>query len=429
MKLAAAVLALALLAGPAAAAEVKNLDIGRGAEAWFTEDHTVPVIAFVFSLPAGSAYDPAAKPGLAEFAATMLDEGAGNLDAEAYRTQLATLAIEVTAKAERDDLVVSVTTLSGNAATAMRLVGLALAHPRFDADAVARVRAQLIDRLRSRAENPADLANDALMNVFFNGHPYGHAPDGDEAGLGAITADDLRDFTRIHWVRGGIRVAVAGDVTAPALAGLLKTALAPLGATEPPPITPIGRLGAPGLHNVAMRAAEPVVRFGLPGIMRADPDFAAGEIAAYILGGGGPIQGADEAGSPGRISARLVPLRRASMLEGEVATGPEAIGQTVATVRETLAKFAASGPTAEALANAKAHLTGAFPLDFASNAGTAAELGLLQREGFAIDYAARHDALIDAVTIDDVRRVAKRLFNPARLTIMVAGSGGSPVPP
>ena len=130
-------LALALALAPAAhAADIKPIDLGKNVEVWFSEDHTVPIIAFNISLPAGSGYDPAGKQGLAEFAADLMDEGAGNMDAHAFHEALADHAIQFRAQTERDNLVISVVTLTENAPLAMHLIQLALTRPRFEAEAV-----------------------------------------------------------------------------------------------------------------------------------------------------------------------------------------------------------------------------------------------------------------------------------------------------
>ena len=101
---------------PAQAADIKPIDLGKNVEVWFSEDHTVPIIAFDISLPAGSAYDPAGKAGLADFAADLIDEGAGNMDSRAFHEALADHAIQFRASTERDNLVISVVTLSENCA-------------------------------------------------------------------------------------------------------------------------------------------------------------------------------------------------------------------------------------------------------------------------------------------------------------------------
>ena len=422
------------LAAPAQAADVKNIDLGRQATVWFVEDHTVPIIAVNISLPAGAAYDPGAKPGLAAFAASLMDEGAGTMDATAFHRALAAKAIQFSARAERDYTVISLTMQSADAAEALRLLQLALTRPRFDNEAVARVRTQIVQSLQQESAEPGQVAAKSFMRVFFNGHTYGHATDGELQSIDAITPNDLKAFGRTHWVKNGLKIAVAGDITQDAITKLLGQTFAPLPDAAPPPPPDVGRLGAPGVHVVPMAVPQPNAVFGLPGVMRADPDFLPAFVANYILGGGGfssrlmnEVRG--KRGLTYGISTSLNPCAKASVWVGQVATRADAINQTLDVVRQTMRDFAANGPTQAELNDAKTYLTGSFPLAFDSNAGIAAQLGTYQRQGMDAGYVARRNALVQAVTLADVRRVAKRLFDPARLTVVVAGSpAGGPAP-
>jgi len=427
-RLAAAVLfALAATSSLARAADIKSIDLGKNVEVWFSEDHTVPIIAFNISLPAGSGYDPANKPGLAAFAADLIDEGAGNMDSRAFHEALADHAIQFRANTDRDNLVISITTLRENAPLAMHLLQIALTHPRFDTEAVARVRAQVIQAIQQGNTRPPTLARRVFSKDFFNGHAYAHSSDGDIKSMSAITVDDLRNFVRSHWVKAGLQIAVAGDISEAAAQKLLADTFRPLSGAMPPAIPDVGKLGDPGVHVLEMPVPQPTIMFGLPGIMRADPDFIPGYIANYIVGGGGfSSRLTDEVrvkrGLTYGITTALTPYRKASVMVGAVATRADAVHQTIQVVRATLANFAASGPTQSELDDAKTFLTGSFPLAFASNAGIASQLGTFQREGLDIGYVARRNALIQAVTLDDVKRVSKRLFDPARLTVVVAGT-------
>lgn len=424
--LAAAAL-LFVAAVPARAADVKNIDLGKQATVWFVEDHTVPIVSFNISLPAGAAYDPGAKPGLASFAASLMDEGAGTMDAAAFHRALAAKAIQFSARAERDYTVITVIAQSADAGEAMRLLQLALTHPRFDTEAVARVRTQIIQSLQQESAEPSQVAAKGFMRAFFNGHAYGHSTDGEIQGIGAVTPNDLKAFARSHWVKNGMKVAIAGDIAQDAVTKLLGQTFAPLPDTLPPPPPDVGKLGAPGVHVVPMAVPQPNAVFGLPGVMRSDPDFLPAYVANYILGGGGfssrlmnEVRG--KRGLTYGISTSLNSLRKASVWVGQVATRADAINQTLDVVRQTMAEFAARGPTQAELDDAKTFLTGSFPLAFDSNAGIAAQLGTFQRQGLDVGYVARRNAMVQAVTLADVRRVAKRLFDPARLTVMVAGS-------
>jgi zinc protease len=418
---------LLAIAAPAWALDIKSIDLGRNTEIWFSEDHTVPIVTFSISFPAGSAYDPAGKAGLASFAASLMDEGAGNMDSRAFHEALADHAIQFRANAERDHLVISIESLSENAPLAMHLLQVALTHPRFDADAVSRVRAQMIQNVQEGNSRPPTVARRAFAKAFFNGHAYGHATDGDVASLSAITAEDLRNFARTHWVKGGLQVAVAGDISLAAAQKLLGETFQPLQGAMPPPLPDVGKLGNPGVHVLEMPVPQPTIIFGLPGIMRADPDFIPGYVANYILGGGGfSSRLTDEVrvkrGLTYGITTSLTSYRKASIMMGAVATRADAVNQTIGVVRNTLADFARNGATQNELDDAKTFLTGSFPLAFASDSGIAAQLGTFQRQGLDIDYVSRRNALIQAVTLDDVKRVSKRLFDPARLTVIVAGT-------
>lgn len=432
--LAALLFWLAVLA-PASAADIKALDLGPKAQVWFSEDHTVPIVAFNITLPAGAAYDPAGKAGLAAFTAALLDEGAGTMNSHAFQDALADHAIQLRASVERDDMVISLVALSENAELAMRLLRTALTKPRFDAEAVTRVRAQIIQGIQQGNTRPGTVARREFGKEFFNGHPYAHPSNGDVASISAITADDMRAFAKSHWVKGNLMVAVAGDITAEQAQKLLGETFAPLPGKMPPPIPNIGRLGRPGVHVLEMPVPQPTILFGLPGIMRADPDFIPGYVANYILGGGGfSSRLTDEVrvkrGLTYGISTSLTAFRKAAVMAGSVATRADAVRQTIEVVKDTMADFAKNGATQKELDDAKTYLTGSFPMAFSSNAGIAAQLGTFQRQGLDIGYVTRRNALIRAVTLDDVKRAAKRIFDPARMTVVVAGTpvNGKAVP-
>jgi zinc protease len=412
---------------PASAASVKALNAVKGTQVWFAEDHTVPMIALTASLPAGSTYDPSVKAGLAAFAAYLLDEGAGNLDSAAFQTALANRAIQLRVAPGRDFMTVSLTVLSSDAKEAFRLLGLALSRPRFDAEAVSRVRAQMLQSIEEEKGDPGSVAEKSFYSFYFGADAYGHPVNGDSHGLMAIAPNDLRTFARLHWVRGGLRIAIVGDASAAMATALLRSAFGSLPEQAPPPPPAPVRAGAPGLHVVEMDVPQPTAIFALPGLLRRDPDFLTSYVANYVLGGGGfasrlTKEVREKRGLTYDVSTDLVPYRGAGLLLGEVAARKDAMRQAVAVVRETMRKFAADGPTQQELADAKTYLNGSFPLAFASDAGLAAQLNYFQQEGLGIDYLDKRAGLIDAITLGEVRRAARRLCDPAKMTIVVAGS-------
>jgi len=420
--------ALLLLAMPmtARALEVKTLPAPNGEEIWYVSDHTLPMIALSAALPAGSAYDPPGKSGLANFAAELLDEGAGSMKAGAFQTALGNRAIRLSVTTDRDYLIISLVTLADNAKDAFDLLGQALSHPRFDADAIARVRAQIDADIADQDQDPDDVAQKAFFRGWFHDGPYGHPIDGDAQSLAAIRASDLKHFAATHWVAGGLTIAVAGDVDEGHLEALVKSAFGELRVTAPRGPVLVDHPGGPHLAVTDMPVPQSDVVFGLPGLLRRDPDYLPAYVANYILGGGGfasrlTDELREKRGLTYDVSTSLESLQRAGLVLGEMATKRSSTKETIAAMRETLRDFAQNGPTDAELADAKTYLTGSWPLAFSSNVGIVDQLGEFQRLGLPVDYIRNRNALINAVTLDQVKRAARRLFNPAKLSVEVAG--------
>lgn len=419
---------------PALALDVKALVAPRGEEIWYVTDHTLPIIAMTVALPAGSAYDPSGKPGLANFAAQLMDEGAGSLRSDAFQTALGNRAIRMTITTERDYVVVTVVTLSGNARDAFQLLGSALSHPRFDADAVARVRTQIEADLADQEDDPETVAEKGFFQAFFGDHAYAHPVSGTRAGVSSITAADLRRFAATHWVSRGLKVAISGDVDPNGLPALLKSSFGSLPAGPPRAFPAVSRGGKTGVTVISMDVPQPNAVFGLRGMLRSDPQYLPAYVANYILGGGGfasrlTADVREKRGLTYDVSTSLESLRKAGFVLGQVATKRGSMKETVAVIRDVLKDFAQNGPTDKELADAKTYLTGSYPLSFSSNLGTVDQLSTFQRIGLEVSYVQNRGALINAVTLDQVKQAAKRLFDPSRLTVVVAGSyGNSPNP-
>ena len=421
-----------LLPAAAQALNVKAFPAPKGEEVWYVADHKLPMIALTAALPAGSAYDPEDRAGLANFAAQMLDEGAGSLRSDAFQTALSNRAIRLSVSTERDWLVINLLTLSDNAKDAFELLGEALSHPRFDPDAVARVRAQILAGIAEDDEDPADVAQKGFYRIWFGGSAYAHPIDGDKESLSRIEPSDLHRFAATHWVRRGLRIAVAGDVDENRLGALLASAFGdlPAVARRAPALAP--HRPGPALTVIAMPVPQSTAVFGLPGILRSDPHYLAAYIANYIVGGGGfasrlTDEIREKRGLTYDITTSLESWHRTGLVLGQVAAQRGAMKQTLAAIRSTLRNFARNGPTDTEVADAKTYLTGSYPLSFGSNADIADQLNVFERSGLTLDYVRNRNALMNAVTVDEVKKAARRLFDPSRMRVVVAGGlGGLP---
>ena len=419
--------ALFAASAASAAVEVRKVVSNSGIVAWLVEDHSNPILSMSFGFRAGGSFDPAGKEGLAELTSILLDEGAGPMDALAFQKKLEKLSIGLNFEVGRDQFHGTLRTLSRNRDTAFETVGLALTEPRFDADAVERMRASLLSTHLRNSRRPRYLARRAFWAAAYAGHPYGRPVSGTAESIGAITRADLQGFVADNFTRDNLFVGVVGDVTPAQLAALLDKAFGGLPEkrkSRPVPAT------APKLEGgiVVRRFDTPqsVAIFGQPGLPRRHPDYYAAYILNHILGGGGftsrlYLEVREKRGLAYSVYSYLWPMRRSSLLLGGVATRNARAADSVAIVRSEWARMAESGPSAEELAAARKYLTGSYPLRFSSSSRIADMLVGLQFEGLERDYFAKRNGYIEKVTMADVRRVAKSLLKPDRLTFFIVG--------
>ena len=289
MKRLVPVLVALLLAWPAAAAvPVERVVSPGGIEAWLVEDHSLPVISLRFAFKGGAALDPADKGGLASFATVLLDEGAGPLDSQAFQARLEELAVDLGFSAGPDEVTGELRTLSANRAAAFDLLRLALTDPRFESDVVERKRAEIIARLRQRAQDPDVIASRGWYRAMLGDHPYSRPAEGTPETISDITVEDLRALVKDRFARENLMIAVAGDITPAELGGLLDETFGALRERPAAGDVPRASISEDGGALVVRRdRPQSVVIFGHRGIARDDPDFYAAYVLNYILGGGG----------------------------------------------------------------------------------------------------------------------------------------------
>jgi zinc protease len=425
---AVAMAALSFFPSEAHAMKVQEVKSPGGIEAWLVESHSVPLIAMRFAFDnGGSSQDPQGKEGLANFLASMLDEGAGDIPSKQYQERMEDLAMRMSYDDGRDAFYGSFETLTENREASTKLLALALAKPRFDADAVERMRKQHLAGLAYAARDPTRVASEQWMALAFAGHPYGRPSNGTPKSVADIGRADLAGFHKRIFAKDNLRVVVVGDIDAKALGPMLdevfgalptKATLFPVAETEPK--------SAEKLKVIDMNVPQSVARFGLPAMARTDKDFMPAFVLNTILGGSGLTsrlyqEVREKRGLAYGVDTSLVPMRHASLFFGGVATKNEEVGQSLDVIRAEVKRILEEGPTEKELADTKAYLTGSFALRFDSSANIANQLLWMQIEGLGHGYVETRNAQIEAVTIDDVRRVAKRLFENRDLLVTVVG--------
>ena len=427
--LCAAVLALAFVLAPggAHAVAVEKVVSPGGVTAWLVRDPTIPVISLSASFRGGAALDPADKTGLASLVSGLLDEGAGDLDSRAFQGRLNDLSIKLRFDAGRDDFSVDLKTLKENRDAAFGMLRLALTEPRFDAEPVERVRNQILSILASHAEDPNYVAARTWYRTAFPDQPYGRPVDGTPETIKAIDAADLKAFVARRLAKDNLVVGVVGDVTAEELAPLLDATFAALpDKAAPAALADVTPQNAGDIIVVARDIPQSVVVFGEKGIKRDDPDYYAAYVLNYILGGGGftsrlTREIRELRGLAYSVYTYLNPLDHAALVMGGVATRNSRVKESIDLVRAQWQDINHGSVTAEELADAKSYLTGSFALRLDTSDAIAQILVYIQMNDLGIDYLDRRNELIEKVTLEDLTRVAKRVFVPENLAFVVVG--------
>ena len=424
--LVAGVALLSLAATPShAAAKIQRLVSPGGIEAWFVQDATVPLIAMEYAFSGGAAQDPKDKPGVANMVASLIDEGSGDLDSKAFHERLERRAIELSFSATRDYFRGSLRMLKDNKDEAFELLHLALTSPHFDKADVERIRSQIISGLHRDTTNPNALAGRKFLELAFPNHPYGRQPSGTLESVPTITVADMRDYIRRVIAKDTLKVAVVGDVDPATLGKLLDQTFGSLPARASlVPVPDIEAARPPQRAFVPLDVPQTVITIGSPGIMRHDPNFMAGYVVNHILGGGGLSsrlyrEVREKRGLAYSIYGSLVWMDHSSLFIGNTGTRADRAGDTIEAIEKEVRRMADDGPTQQELDEAKSYLKGSQMLALDTSSKLASGLLQYQLDRLPIDYLERRNAIVDAVTLDDAKKAAKRLWGQGLLTVIV----------
>lgn len=409
------------------AMKIQSVKSPGGIEAWLVEEHSVPLFALRFAFESGNAQDPAGKDGLANFLTGMMDEGAGDLNAQKFQESMEEIAMRMGFEDSRDYIYGSLETLTANRDQAVDLLRLAVTKPRFDGDAVERVKAQLLASLAFAAKSPDQVASKEFSALMFPNHPYGRPANGTVESVGSVTGADLENYRRRAFARSNLKVVAVGDIDAKSLGLILDKVFGELPAKAE--LTPVPKVAPPagGVQKVLeMDVPQSVASFGLNGVDRKDPDFIPAFVLNQIVGGGGFAsrlmeEVREKRGLAYSVYSYLQPMRAAAVFAGGVATKNEEMAQSLDVIRAELKRMADEGPTQAEWENSRSFLTGSYALRFDTNSKIANQLLAIQQDDLGIDYVDKRNAQIDAVTIDDLKRVAKRILKTGDLVIMVVG--------
>ncbi|MBN9282586.1 MAG: insulinase family protein, partial [Hyphomicrobium denitrificans] len=405
---------------------IQDVKSPGGISAWLVEEHSVPLISMRYAFDGGSSQDPEGKPGVANFITAMMDEGAGDLTSEEYQERVEDISMRMSYDDTKDSLYGSFETLSANRDKAVELLKLSVQKPRFDDDAVQRIRQQLVANIIYSDKDPTKVAMREWYAQAFAGHPYARPSSGTAETVSKINRDDLIAYHKRIFARDNLKIVAVGDITPAELGKLIddvfgnlpaKAELMPVAKTEPT---------GGSQRVIEMGVPQSVAIFGLGAMPRKDPDFMAAFIINHILGGGGfsaklMEEVREKRGLAYSVYSYVQPDKNTSILVGSVATKNASMSESLDIIRNEMKKMAENGPSEADLDAAKSYLTGSYALRFDTNSKIASQLLGLMQEGFGPDYVENRNKMIDAVTLADAKRVAARLLKSNDLIVTVVG--------
>jgi zinc protease len=423
----AACLTLApLVATPShAAAKIQHLISPGGIEAWFVQDATVPLIAMEYAFGGGATQDPADKPGVGNMVADLLDEGSGDLDSKTFHERLDRRAIELSFSSTRDYFRGSLRMLKDNRDEAFDLLRTSLTSPHFESADVERIRAQVLSGLRRDTSSPSALASRKFLEIAFGNHPYGRQANGTLESVPTIDVADMKTYVSHVLAKDTLRIAVVGDVDPATLGKLLDKTFGGLPAKAS--LTPVADIEAakpPQRAFIPLDVPQTMVMFGGPGIARHDPNFMAGYVVNHILGGGTLSsrlyhEVREKRGLAYSVYESLLWMDHSAIFIGNTGTRADRASETVDAINKEIRRMAENGPTQQELDEAKSYLKGSQMLALDTSSKLASALLQYQLDKLPIDYIEKRNAIVDAVTLDDAKKAAQRLWGQGLLTVIV----------
>jgi zinc protease len=427
MRFAAVLAAGVALALPArAAVEITEVTSPGGITAWLVEEHQIPFVALELYFTGGASMDAPGKRGAVNLMTGLIEEGAGDMSAQDFAAAQEALATSISFDVFNDGLTVSMRFLTENRDASLELLRLALTEPQFEQAAIDRVRGQILSDLRFKATQPDEIASAAYAAQVYGDHPYGSELEGTPDTVSALTRDDILAAHQAVITRDKLHVAAVGDITAEDLGALLDEILGGLPATGPEMPGDASPVFDGEVTVVPFATPQSVAVFGHTGIPWEDDDFFPAFILNTILGAGGfesrlMTEVREKRGLTYGIGTGLATRAHADVLQGSFSSSNERIAEAIEVIRQQWQQIAAEGVTQEELDLAKQYMTGSYPLRFDGNGRIAGILASMFADDFPIDYALTRNDRVNAVTLEDIKRVAARLMDPEALTFVVVG--------
>ncbi len=412
------------------AVEIKQFKSPSGIGVYLVESYNSPIITLSFSFEGGSTQDALGKEGTSRLLSAMLDEGAGNLSSQEFQAKTEILGMELSFTAGRDYFTGTMQALTENSEQSFELLRLALNEPRFDTQPMERMRQALVKSLKRGKTSPQSVAARALRDVMFKDHPYGRPTRGTIESMGKITRDDLIAIHHKLLTKSNLVIGVVGAISPDELGLIIDKVFAKLPDGNELSSIKEAKLEFGKTVKKPMDIAQSIVSFALPGLKRSHPDFFAAYLANHILGGGtfssrlyNEVR--EKRGLAYSVYSHLATYSHAAFTIVGSATSAERVDEAIAVIRAELKRMAEVGPSEEELEAAKKYVIGSYAISNLDTSGkVAGVLVAIQQIDLGIDYIDRREAIINAVKLEDVKRVAAELLKQ-KPTMVIVGPANS----
>lgn len=439
-RVAAALAFLALLpflVGPATGQPASGLEgpplgvrfaLPNGLVVLVAERPALPIVTVRVTLGSGAVLDPPDKPGLANLTALLLTRGTQARTGLEIDRAIEFVGGSLGTDGGRDSSGAGLSVLKRDLALGLDLLADVLLRPTFPAAEFERKRDEVRASIRRSEEDPEAVAGRLFRRLVFPGHPYAAQVAGTEESLGRITRDDVAAFYAAHYRPDTTVVAVVGDVT---VADVRKALTARFGGWTAPrqgvPVLGAAALGTPAKTETVQRElTQASVYLGKATITRPHPDYYPLVVATHVLGGGSAsrlyTRVREERGLAYSVYAYFAPGRHGGMFLLGFQSENARVREVLALVREELVRLRRERVGDDDLALAKAYLVGSFPLRMDTNAEVASLLLGIEQFGLGLDYPGRYRRAVQAVTADDVLRVARAHLDPDLMSLAVVAN-------
>ena len=425
----AAIAALAFVATPSHALDIKKMTLSNGATLLVSEQHQLPMVTVMIEFDAGTRRDPKGKEGLAELTARCISQGTKTLTAPEFDEKTDFMGSSVSVSAGRDYSTAGMTSLKKYQGETLQLLSGILTEPGLrDAD-IERKRAEQVAEIKAAEEQPGYTASVEFTKDLFSDSPYGHPGAGSADSVAKLTNDDVRNFYRDYYKPGSAIIAVAGDVSADEIKVSLEKALAGLAGTVAPQPEPAPINVAPGLHVklIDRNVMQANIIMGSGGVERSNPDFYRLKVMNYILGGGGfssrlvkVVRSAH--GLAYSVNSGFEPGKFQGSFEIGVQTKNQSSNEAIDLILQQLREIQEKPVSDAELDGAKKFLIGSFPLNLERQSAIASYMIQFEFYGLGLDYADQYPKLIGSVTKDDVLAVAKKYLHPDSMIVVAVAN-------